>query len=104
RGVTECVSKTRGAAMRHVKTAMAALRLAPLGGGSAAIFVSAPAPAQTTVKLELWSRQDPSGPLRPVNVVKAADRLNKELAAEGSGKRGKVGGHESPPPGFAHDC
>jgi hypothetical protein len=36
--------------MRHVKTAMAALLLAALGGGSAAIFVSAPAPAQTAVK------------------------------------------------------
>jgi inositol-phosphate transport system substrate-binding protein len=104
RGVTECVSKTRGAGMRHVKTAMAALLLAALGGGSAAIFVSAPAPAQTTVKLELWSRQDPSGPLRPANVVKAADRLNKELAAEGSGKRVKVAVHESPAPGFDDDA
>jgi inositol-phosphate transport system substrate-binding protein len=90
--------------MRHVKTAMAALLLAALGGGSAAIFVSAPAPAQTTVKLELWSRQDPSGPLRPANVVKAADRLNKELAAEGSGKRVKVAVHESPAPGFDDDA
>ena len=31
------------------------------------------------VTLELWSRQDTSGPLRPGNVVKAAERLNAEL-------------------------
>ena len=71
----------RGLAVREIGLATGGL-LAALGGGSAAIFVSAPAPAQTTVKLELWSRQDPSGPLRPANVVKAADRLNKELAAD----------------------
>ena len=82
--------------MRHVKTAMATLLLAALGGGSAAIFASAPALAQNIVKFELWSRQDPSGPLRPANVVKAADRLNKDLAAEGSGKRVEVAVQRSP--------
>ena len=90
--------------MRHVKTAMATLLLAALGGGSAAIFASPPALAQNIVKFELWSRQDPSGPLRPANVVKAADRLNKDLAAEGSGKRVEVAVHESPAPGFDDDA
>jgi hypothetical protein len=56
------------------------------------------------LKFELWSRQDPSGPLRPANVVKAGDRLNKDLAAEGSGKRVEVAVHESPAPGFDDDA
>ena len=51
------------------------------------------------MKLELWSRQDPSGPLRAGNVVKAAERLNKELEAEGS-KRVEVVVRESPAKGF----
>ena len=60
--------------------------------------------AQETVKLELWSRQDPSGPLRPGNVVKAAERLNKELEAEGSDKRVEVVVRESPAKGFDDDA
>ena len=70
----------------------------------AAIGVIAPAVAQSTVKLELWSRRDPSGPLRAGNVVKAAERLNKELAAEGAGKRVEVAVHERPAPGFDDDA
>ena len=63
-----------------------------------------PALAQETVKLELWSRQDPSGPLRPGNVVKAAERLNTELEAEGSDKRVEVVVRESPAKGFDDDA
>ena len=63
-----------------------------------------PALAQETVQLELWSRQDPSGPLRPGNVVKAAERLNAELEAEGSDKRVEVVVRESPAKGFDDDA
>ena len=56
------------------------------------------------MKLELWSRQDPSGPLRPGNILKAAERLNKELAAEGSDKRVEVTVRESPAKGFDDDA
>src|SRR4051794_4789042 len=83
--------------MIHVKTGTIALLAAALLG-------AAPALAQETVKLELWSRQDPSGPLRPGNVVKAAERLNKELEAEGSDKRVEVTVRESPAKGFDDDA
>src|SRR5215475_2983972 len=83
--------------MIHFKTGTVALLAAALLGG-------VPALAQETVKLELWSRQDPSGPLRPGNVVKAAERLNKELQAEGSPKRVQVVVRESPAPGFDDDA
>ena len=88
--------------MRHWKARN--VLIAALAGGLAAIIASTPGLAQNTVKLELWSRQDPSGPLRAGNVVKAADRLNKELAAEGSDKRVEVAVHESPAPGFDDDA
>jgi len=82
-----------------------ALLAAALAGGSAGTLVGVmPALAQNTIKLELWSRQDPSGPLRAGNVVKAAERLNKELAAAGSGKRVEIAVRESPAPGFDDDA
>jgi inositol-phosphate transport system substrate-binding protein len=83
---------------------LALLAAVLLGGSAAAIVTSSSALAETTVKLELWSRQDPSGPLRPQNVVKAAERLNKELAAEGSDKRVEVVVRESPAKGFDDDA
>jgi inositol-phosphate transport system substrate-binding protein len=67
--------------MIHWKIGTAALLSAALVGGSAAFLAATPLFAQEAVKLELWSRQDPSGPLRAGNVVKAAERLNKELEA-----------------------
>ena len=90
--------------MIHWKIGTAALLCAALAGGSAAFLSATPLFAQETVKLELWSRQDPSGPLRPGNVVKAAERLNKELAAEGSPKRVEVAVRESPAKGFDDDA
>src|SRR5438270_480074 len=92
--------------MLHWKTGkVALLAAAALAGCSAASIVAATrALAQNTVKLELWSRQDPSGPLRAGNVVKAAERLNKELAAESSAKRVQVVVRESPAPGFDDDA
>jgi inositol-phosphate transport system substrate-binding protein len=83
---------------------MVALLSAALAVGSAALLASAPALAANTVKLELWSRQDPSGPLRPGNILKAAERLNKELEAEGSDKRVEVVVRESPAKGFDDDA
>jgi inositol-phosphate transport system substrate-binding protein len=88
--------------MIHWRSGTAALATAALLGTSV-IFAVAPAFAQETVKLELWSRADPSGPLRPGNVVKAAERLNAELEAEGSDKRVEVVVRESPAPNFDED-
>ena len=92
--------------MLHWKTGKVALLTAVVLAGcpAAPIVASTRALAQNTVKLELWSRQDPSGPLRAGNVVKAAERLNKEFAAEGSAKRVQVVVRESPAPGFDDDA
>ena len=80
-------------------------RSAALVGGAAATTVApTPALAQDTVTFELWSRQDPSGPLRPGNVIKAAERLNAELETEGSDKRVAVVVRESPAKGFDDDA
>jgi len=86
------------------KIAPAALLSATLAAGTAVFLAATPLLAQETVKLELWSRQDPSGPLRAGNVVKAAERLNKELEAEGSPKRVEVVVRESPAKGFDDDA
>jgi inositol-phosphate transport system substrate-binding protein len=50
----------------------------------------APPLAAEEITYTLWSRQDRSGPLRPGNVEKAAERLNAALEAEGSDLRVKV--------------
>jgi inositol-phosphate transport system substrate-binding protein len=71
--------------------------------GPAVMMGATPAFAEE-IQLELWSRQDPSGPLRPGNVVKAAERLNAELKAEGSDKSVKVVVRESPAKGFDDDA
>ena len=60
--------------------------------------------AQETVPLEIWARQDPSGPLRVGNVVKVAETLNQQLEAEGSDKRVEVVVRESPAKGFDEDA
>ena len=73
-------------------------------GSAAALLMASTAFAQDVVQYELWSRQDTSGPLRPGNVVKAADRLNAELEAEGSDLRVEVVVKESPAPGFDEDA
>src|SRR3990170_4937526 len=86
--------------MTRWKFRTAALLTAALAAG----FAASQTLAQETIELELWSRQDPSGPLRPGNVVKAAERLNKELEAEGSSKRVEVAVRESPAKGFDDDA
>src|SRR6202008_447898 len=93
-----------GDAMGYWKGRTVTMLIVALASATSGIFASAPALAENIVKFELWSRQDPSGPLRPANVVKAAERLNKDLAAEGSGKRVEVAVHESPAPGFDDDA
>src|SRR5919109_5169277 len=90
--------------MIHWKSGTAAALLGAALTCGLAAFTAMPASAQETVKFELWSRQDPSGPLRPGNVVKAAERLNKELEAEGSSKRVEVAVRESPAKGFDDDA
>ena len=80
------------------------IRTAALVTAAAFGVAASPSLAQETVTLELWSRQDPSGPLRPGNVVKAAERLNAELEAEGSDKRVEVVVRESPAKGFDDDA
>ena len=89
--------------MKLWNSGTAAMLTAALVGGAAAA-ISTPALAQETVTLELWSRADPSGPLRPGNVVKAAELLNAELEAEGSDKRVEVVVRESPAKGFDDDA
>ncbi|MEZ5670152.1 MAG: extracellular solute-binding protein [Alphaproteobacteria bacterium] len=71
---------------------------------AAATALGAAAQAQETITYELWSRQDTSGPLRPGNVVKAADLLNAALEAEGSDKRVAVVVKETPAGGFDDDA
>ena len=56
------------------------------------------------VTYTLWSRQDPSGPLRSGNVEKAAEQLNAALEVEGSDMRVKVEVTQSPAPGFDEDA
>ena len=90
--------------MKHWKGGTATILSVLVGGAAAAMLAPAPALAQETVTLELWSRQDPSGPLRPGNVVKAAERLNAALEAEGSDKRVEVVVRESPAKGFDDDA
>ncbi|MCC2662218.1 MAG: Maltose/maltodextrin transporter, substrate binding periplasmic protein MalE [Geminicoccaceae bacterium] len=84
--------------MNHWTIRTAALLTAGL------VVAAYPALAQNTVQLELWSRQDPSGPLRPGNVLKAGERLNAELQAEGSDQRVEVVVRESPAKGFDDDA
>ena len=76
-----------------------------VGTFAAALLAStAVTSAQETVQVELWSRADPSGPLRAENIVKAAERLNAELEAEGADKRVEVVIRESPAAGFDDDA
>ena len=76
-------------------------------GLAAAVAVSAsfiaglavPASAQETITLTLWSRADNSGPLRPGNILKGADALNKVLEEEGADYRVEIEVLEQPSEG-----
>jgi inositol-phosphate transport system substrate-binding protein len=77
--------------------AMGALLALPMTAASVEV-------AAEEVTLSLWSRQDPSGPLRAGNVEKAAERLNAALEAEGADTRVKVEVHQSPAVGYDEDA
>ncbi len=79
------------------------MKRAVFGALAALTLIATPALAET-IKLELWSRADPSGPLRPGNVVKAADRLNAALKKEGSADQVEVTIRETPAKGFDEDA
>jgi inositol-phosphate transport system substrate-binding protein len=78
-----------------------------LAGGATALagLIAPPSIAVAEeITLELWSRQDSSGPLRSGNVEKAAERLNAALEAEGSDDRVNVVVNQSPAGGFDADA
>ena len=74
-------------------TAAAALVVPALGA------LTTPAVAQETVTLKLWSRADNSGPLRPGNILKGAEALNKVLEQEGADHRVAIEVLEQPSEG-----
>lgn len=85
--------------MNGLKLSAAALTL--LAAGS----VAAPAPiAAEEITLTLWSRADRSGPLRPANIIAAAETVNKMLAAAGSDRTVKVEVFENNATGFDQDA
>ena len=65
-------------------------------GAATVLALSAGASAQETITLDLWSRADNSGPLRPGNILKGAERLNEQLAAEGADFRVEINVLEQP--------
>ncbi len=69
----------------------------------AAILFALPAVAQE-VTINVWSRQDVSGPLRGGNLITAASRLNKALKKEGSDTRVTVLVRQGPASGFDDDA
>jgi inositol-phosphate transport system substrate-binding protein len=78
-----------------------------LAAGTAALLATSvltvtPVSAEE-ITLKLWSRADRSGPLRPGNIMKAAELLNKQLAAAGIGTTIKVDVHENNAKGFDAD-
>jgi inositol-phosphate transport system substrate-binding protein len=84
---------------------MNGVKLSALLVSAAALAGSiAPQVCAEEVTFELWSRQDPSGPLRSGNVEKAAERLNAALKAEGADTQVKVEVRQSPAPGFDEDA
>ena len=57
------------------------------------------ASAQDVIELKLWSRADPSGPLRPGNILKGAERLNAQLEKDGADYRVSITVLEQPDQG-----
>ena len=72
----------------------AAALVAPVLGA-----LTTPALAQDTRTLTLWSRADNSGPLRPGNILKGAEALNKVLEQEGADYRVAIEVLEQPSEG-----
>ena len=85
--------------MNRLQLSAAALSLAAAAG------LGAPSPAGAEeIVLKLWSRADRSGPLRPGNIVAAAEPLNAALAAAGADTTVKVEVFENPVDGFDQDA
>ncbi len=77
-------------------------------GAAALALVATLAPAPPVrgeeVAVKLWSRADRSGPLRAGNIVRAAELLNKQLAAAGADRRIAVEVHENNAKGYDDDA
>ncbi len=87
--------------IRTVTVALAAAAIAiPAFLGVTTTEVS----AQETINLTLWSKADNSGPLRPGNILKGAEALNKVLEAEGADFRVAVEVNEQPDDGYDTDA
>ena len=57
------------------------------------------ASAQEIIELNLWSRADPSGPLRPGNILEGANRLNAQLEKDGADYRVSIAVNVQPDQG-----
>ena len=57
------------------------------------------ASAQNVIELKLWSQADASGPLRPGNILKGAERLNAQLEKDGADYRVSITVLEQPAQG-----
>ena len=77
--------------------------IAAVVAGLLAPAVSQPAAAGEVI-INVWSRQDVSGPLRGGNLITAASRLNKALKKEGSDTRVTVLMRQGPASGFDDDA
>ncbi len=73
---------------------------------AAALLAPATSPpaAAEEVEINVWSRQDVSGPLRGGNLITAATRLNQALEKEGSDTRVTVLMRQGPASGFDDDA
>ncbi len=80
--------------IRHYMLATAAVVIA-----LPAFFGASQATAQETITLNLWSRPDNSGPLRPGNIVRGAENLNAVLESEGADFRVAINVIEVPSEG-----
>jgi inositol-phosphate transport system substrate-binding protein len=85
--------------MNRLQLSAAALSLAMAAG------IAAPSPAGAEeIALTLWSRADRSGPMRPANIIAAAEVVNRMLAAAGSEDTVKVEVFENNATGFDQDA
>ena len=62
-------------------------------------FPESARPRKTSLELTLWSQADPSGPLRPGNILKGAERLNAQLEKDGADYRVSITVLEQPDQG-----
>ncbi len=67
--------------------------------GLAMSFSTPGVSAQEIIELNLWSRADPSGPLRPGNILEGANRLNAQLEMDGADYRVSITVNEQPDQG-----